>query len=610
MNRRQLGSFAALFAAGAVILTGCGDDEITNGGGGGSNPPTAPQSVGTAEATPIGIQVTWDPADGATGHRAELLAGGSVVRDSSVGGSTGMVTFRGLDAGNTFQAVVVATNSNGETPSDTASLDLPETPAFNNLLADPGLPSAAFSIGSQSSPPDFIPASAPGGYTPFDVTTLGGITQGASSLEATDYPGAVEPGTSVGDAWYSGWTVWTPDGSDSRPASGLPVDTLRGTITSDLTLDAGTLWYLDGIVFAGDDCGQTGGVDNPGDCGGTPVTLTIQPGTTIVGVLGADITTGDRASALVVSRGSQLIADHQGADCSGASTKPTESSAIVFTSENATGSRARGDWGGLVLNGQAPIQGGEAQGEGDSGTFGGGDALDESGCLRGVRVEFAGDNFTESDQLNGIAFRGVGAGTLVDYVQVHYNQDDGTEPFGGTVGLKHVVTSGIGDDSFDGTDGWQGFLQFGIAQQRADDADQCMELSNSGEAGDASPRSTTIVANVTCVGSGVDLGSGEIAAEGDESDVGLLQREGSRMRIFNSIVTGFGASGFDVEGASAAVAADTRLGGSTSPPDVLRFESSVLWSNVAQGDGDENFTDASDDGYTAMENKWFFLSGQ
>ena len=82
------------------------------------------------------------------------------------------------------------------------------------------------------------------------------------------------------------------------------------------------------------------------------------------------------------------------------------------------------------------------------------------------------------------------------------------------------------------------------------------------------------------------------------------------MRIFNSIVTGFGASGFDVEGASAAVAADTRLGGSTSPPDVLRFESSVLWSNVAQGDGDENFTDASDDGYTAMENKWFFLSGQ
>ena len=35
---------------------------------------------------------------------------------------------------------------------------------------------------------------------------------------------------------------------------------------------------------------------------------------------------------------------------------------------------------------------------------------------------------------------------------------------------------------------------------------------------------------------GVDMGSGEIAAEGSESDIGVLQREGSNWRIFNTIV--------------------------------------------------------------------------
>ena len=73
---------------------------------------------------------------------------------------------------------------------------------------------------------------------------------------------------------------------------------------------------------------------------------------------------------------------------------------------------ARGDWGGIVLNGRAPINSGdEAAGEGGSGLFGGVDDLDSSGILRGVRVEFAGDDVTATDQLNGIALQGTGAGT-------------------------------------------------------------------------------------------------------------------------------------------------------------------------------------------------------
>ena len=57
--------------------------------------------------------------------------------------------------------------------------------------------------------------------------------------------------------------------------------------------------------------------------------------------------------------------------------------------------------------------------------------------------------------LNGIAFQGVGSGTEVDYIQVHMNADDGVEFFGGTVGIKHVLVTGVGDDSMDWTDGWR-----------------------------------------------------------------------------------------------------------------------------------------------------------
>lgn len=492
-------------------------------------------------------------------------------------------------------------------------------PDFRNQLADLMLPAEAFSIGSRSSPPNLVADGTPDGFEATDPT---GITEGlvtdAQDLVFADYPGAVEPGTPVSEAWYSGWTVWSTDGSDSPPAADSAdanAVVVRDDVLGDRTFSSDSVYLLDGTIFVGDDCGQDGGVADPASCAGTAATLTVEPGTVIQGL--EPPPSGDRASTLVVSRGSRIVADATGQACdpsaSFAGGKPDASDVIVMTSNQPAGSRSRGDWGGLVLNGQAPVNTGtEADGEGDSGLFGGSDELDDSGCLRGVRVEFAGDNATAQDQLNGIAFQGTGAGTLVDFVQVHYNQDDGIEPFGGTTSVTHAVMTGIGDDSFDGTDGWRGFWQFGIAQQRADQADNGFELSNNGESPDADPHSSGVVANFTLVGAGVDLGTGEISAEGTESDVGVLLREGSNFRLFNVVAAGFGASGFDVEGAQTASNADARLDGTTDPASTLRLESSILWQNVTAdpGDGDDNFADASGDGYTLEENRDFFLSGQ
>ena len=612
MTRNEVTTLFTLLTIGAFALAGCSGDGPTNGGNGGNGggePPTAPTNV-AAEADGNSITVSWEASDGATGYTV-TLDGDRLAPGAEDVGDVTEATFDGLANATTYTATVSASNDDGESgDSDPAEATTAEL-AFDNVLADPNLPDDAFSIGSRGSPPNFVPTAAPDGFTAFDASSLNGAeglvmpTDGRELVNA-GYAGAIEPGISMMDAWYYGWTVWATDGSDSRAATATR-DTLTGTITQDMTLDAGTTWFLDGQVIVGEDCGPDG---NAADC--DPATLTIEPGTTVMGM--SQPTDPDaRASMLVVSRGSRIVADAHNDDFGGSGTceRPTDASTIVFTSDQPQGSRSRGDWGGLILNGQAPINSGdEAEGEGDSGLYGGEDEADNSGVLRGVRVEFAGDDLNTADQLNGIAFQGVGAGTTACFLQVHYNQDDGTEPFGGTVTLTHVVTSGIGDDSFDGTDGWRGFFQFGIAQQRADDADQGFEFSTNGDTPDARPASTTVVANVTLVGAGMSLGTGEIAAEGSESDVGILLREGGNYRIFNTIATGFGSSGFDVEGGQTAEWADNRYFGlSSAANEIVRLESSVLWSNVEMGDADANFTDASGDGYTLEENRQFFLSG-
>ena len=275
---------------------------------------------------------------------------------------------------------------------------------------------------------------------------------------------------------------------------------LTGTITSHLTLTADREWLLRGGVFVGNDADET--------------ILTVEPGTTVYGEK-------DTQGMLVVTRGSKLIAR-------GEPTAP-----IVFTSSQELGRRARGDWGGIVLNGRAPINCGtppcEGYGEGGTGFFGGDDPEDSSGVLEYVRVEFAGQLISPDNELNGIAFQGVGSGTVVDQIQVHMNADDGVEFFGGTVNVKHVLLTGIGDDSLDWTDGWRGMGQFIVAQQYDDNSDNGIEADNNAELNDAIPRAQPILSNLTLIGS----------PSSDKSDVGILLREGTAGHISNAIVIGF-----------------------------------------------------------------------
>lgn len=293
------------------------------------------------------------------------------------------------------------------------------------------------------------------------------------------------------------------------PGIDKPIRVIQGRLSTTLTLTNDHYYVLRGAVFVAE-----GGV------------LNIQAGTTVAGELAT-------LGTLIVERGGRLNAV-------GTAAQP-----IVMTSDQAIGNRNRGDWGGLIINGRAPLNvpGGIGIGEGDTGEYGGNDVNDNSGILRYVRVEFAGIEFSPDNELNGIAFQGVGRGTTVDYVQVKMNRDDGVEFFGGTVDIKHIVLNGIRDDSLDWTFGWSGRVQYLVAQQRGDDADMGIEADNNDINNNLLPRSNPTIYNMTLVGD-------PSTTFGNESNIGMILRRGTATTIRNAVVVGFKSWGIDINGSA------------------------------------------------------------
>ena len=281
---------------------------------------------------------------------------------------------------------------------------------------------------------------------------------------------------------------------------------LQGVLTSDVLLTNDNTYLLSGGVFVGNDAGSN-------------AVLTIEAGTTIKGESGRDY--------LVVSRGSKILAE-------GSADEP-----IVFTSDK----KARGGWGGLVINGYAPINGCEtgvcqAEGEGSTGLYGGNDPADNSGILKYVRVEYAGYQISPDNELNGIAFQGVGNRTLVENVQVHMAADDGMEFFGGTVRVKNIVITGARDDSFDWVNGWHGKGQFILIKQYDDEGNNGIEADSFKKNMSASPRSNPTLSNVTILGT---------LSEAAKGGSGMLLRRGTSINLFNSVVAGFRKGCLDID---------------------------------------------------------------
>jgi len=294
---------------------------------------------------------------------------------------------------------------------------------------------------------------------------------------------------------------------------------VTGRIDSNVTLSNTVVWQLNGMVKVGNGDKKLTSSDNVV----SDATLTIEKGTMLRSKAG---------SSLVITRGSKIMAE-------GTATQP-----IIMWSNNDDDLNDRGEWGGLVLQGYAYNNGcddapGTAAycniaGEGATGNFGGYDNADSSGSLKYVIVAEAGNEISAGNELNGISFQGVGYGTTVDYIQVHQNDDDGVEFFGGAVDVKHFVLTANKDDDVDWDEGYVGNLQYGVIVKTTskDNSRHAFELDTAGDnAESAYQESNPTVANVTAMSL---LSDAEMAAAGD----GIHLKKGSEGRFFNVALLG------------------------------------------------------------------------
>lgn len=326
--------------------------------------------------------------------------------------------------------------------------------------------------------------------TPTDPTTLNAFFQAGSFLGAFSGPN---------DTSFSQWTCNSPSanfGTASASCNAAPITVASGAtpaasacptgttdggtntnvrlcripnaILTNLTLPrvTGVAYLLSGNVEVGTDVGTTGAATGP--------TLTIEPGVVIV----AD--PSDSANdVLLVNRGSKI-------DAVGTPALP-----IIFTSRQnlsstGTSDSTQGQWGGVILLGQAPVGvcrtgTGPNNAAGTSTTcentaegltttrlYGGPNQASNSGRMSYVQIRFTGIDISAGggNELQGLTLGGVGTGTQLDHIQSHNSADDGIEVFGGTANLRYIAITGADDDGYDHDSGWRGFVQFMVIAQK------------------------------------------------------------------------------------------------------------------------------------------------
>jgi hypothetical protein len=404
---------------------------------------------------------------------------------------------------------------------------IPDSP----MIAAPAITSIQVSTSADVT----FAAEIPGGYKNVVVSATGGDVVVASepSVGATS-GNVVITYTADANAGAGSITITITDSNNKTASQTAVVDktaepqkpvidvftTENGVGTT--TWDSDNIYVLRGFVFVNN--GQT---------------LTIEAGTVIKGQPGD----GAGASALIVARGGKINAQ-------GTSANPVIFTALADDTEDPDDLpiNTRGQWGGLILLGKAPINHSAGQTfieglpETDTrGQYGNGtpndlttNADDNSGTLTYVSIRHGGTEIGAGNEINGLTMGGVGRGTTIHHVEVWGNDDDGFEWFGGTVNTSYLSSMYNQDDAFDWDFGWRGQNQFWIAYQEPGftGSDRGMELdgAHSGNLS-ATVFSRPTLFNATVIGP---------IATGSGANV-IYMTEGSGGYFRNSIYTNFRA---------------------------------------------------------------------
>lgn len=283
-------------------------------------------------------------------------------------------------------------------------------------------------------------------------------------------------------------------------------------------MTANNIYLLDGFVFV-----EQGSI------------LNIEAGTVIKGK--AVPTTGDNASALIISQGGQIFAEG------------TANNPIIFTAEaddvndpDDLTYADRGLWGGVLILGRASVNttSGTGQIEGipstePRGLYGGGATPNDdenSGLFKYVSIRHGGAEIGSGNEINGLTMGAVGRGTTIEYVEVYANVDDSFEWFGGSVNTRYLVSAFPGDDSFDYDEGWTANNQFWFAiHDPFEGGGRLGEHDGGTVPEDGLPFAIPVIYNVTYIGAGNTENP-----QGDGAEA-IIFRDNAGGKYYNSIIT-------------------------------------------------------------------------
>lgn len=221
-----------------------------------------------------------------------------------------------------------------------------------------------------------------------------------------------EKGITGSSNWLNNWTEFKPN----KATYGQADQILVGTISQDTKLFKKNTYVLQGSVYVTNNA-----------------TLTIEPGTVIVGDY-------DSCGSLIITKGAKIRAQGQLTD------------PIVFTS--AKSFKKAGDWGGLVILGDAPINKFGNSASVSYGldhtltTYGGENVDSDSGVLKYVRIEFAGKKVKGDDNFNALMLAGVGNKTILENVMVSYAAGNSFEINGGDLEINKMISFKSRRDDF------------------------------------------------------------------------------------------------------------------------------------------------------------------
>jgi hypothetical protein len=410
-------------------------------------------------------------------------------------------------------------------------------------------------------------AVTPKGATSVQLTFTG--TAGDASYSIERATGAAGPFAAVGSVpapANGGIVTWDDTGLSPNTVYRYRVITVRGSASSAASGEIAATTAAPGNAALTIDqditTNRTLSVDTAYTISGfvhvlNGATLTIQPGTIIKGdynVLG---------SSLMIMRGAKINA------------VGTAALPIVFTSSRPVGQRRPGDWGGLVIVGNAPNNRSgvvNIEGSGTDGSTvasgknypvqytGGNVATDDSGTLAYVRVEFSGYAPIQDQEFNSFTFAAVGSGTRASYLESLAGLDDSYEFFGGGFDLDHLVAFETADDVLDMSEGFNGRIQFVVAQAttqltpRTGAGFYSVDLEgieNDGCNGtgcdlgfNSAPFTMPLVANFTIIG------CGQASCVGSGGGHGLMLRRGTGGYYVNGVIARWPTDGISLRDAA------------------------------------------------------------